>query len=99
MKIKFTFTRKLYITKLPNPFNNQTNIEFQVPNQSLIKLEIYNILGQKIRTLINQEKNPGTYSASWDGENDFGDSVNSGIYFLKFSSDKFSEIKKMTLLK
>ena len=83
----------------PNPFNNQTNIEFQVPNQSLIKLEIYNILGQKIRTLINQEKNPGTYSASWDGENDFGDSVNSGIYFLKFSSDKFSEIKKMTLLK
>ncbi len=83
----------------PNPFNNQTNIEFQVPNQSLIKLEIYNILGQKIRTLINQEKYPGNYSVSWDGENDFGDSVNSGIYFIKFSSDNFSDTKKMTLLK
>ncbi len=83
----------------PNPFNNQTNIEFQVPNQSVIKLEIYNILGQKIRTLINQEKYPGNYSVSWNGENDFGDSVNSGIYFIKLSSENFSDTKKMTLLK
>ena len=65
----------------------------------MIKLEIYNILGQKIRTLVNQEKNPGNYSLSWNGKNDFGDSVNSGIYFIKFSSDNFSDTKKMTLLK
>jgi len=83
----------------PNPFNSQTNIEFQVPNQSIIKLEIYNILGQKIRTLVNQEISPGNYSVSWNGKNDFGESVNSGIYFIKFSSDSFSDTKKMTLLK
>ena len=83
----------------PNPFNSQTNIEYQVPTQSIIKLEIYNILGQKIRTLVNQEKSTGNYSVSWDGKNDFGDSVNSGIYFIKFSSDNFSDTKKMTLLK
>ena len=83
----------------PNPFNGQTNIEFQIPNQSIVKLEIYNILGQKIRTLINREENPGNYSISWNGKNDFGDSVNSGIYFIKFSSDNFSNTKKMTLLK
>jgi hypothetical protein len=83
----------------PNPFNSQTNIKFQVPDQSIIKLEIYNILGQKIRTLVNQEKNPGNYSLSWNGKNDFGESVNSGIYFIKFSSDNFSNTKKMTLLK
>jgi hypothetical protein len=83
----------------PNPFNSQTNIEFQVPNQSIIKLEIYDILGQKIRTLVNQEKYPGNYSLSWNGKNDFGNSVISGIYFIKFSSDNFSDTKKMTLLK
>lgn len=83
----------------PNPFNSQTNIEFQVPNQSIIKLEIYDILGQKIITLINQEKYPGSYSVNWNGKNEFGDSVNSGIYFIKFSSDNFSDTKKMTLLK
>jgi hypothetical protein len=83
----------------PNPFNSQTNIEFQVPNQSVIKLEIYNILGQKIKTLVNQEISPGSYSVSWNSKNDFGDSVNSGVYFLKFSSDNFSDTKKMTLLK
>jgi hypothetical protein len=83
----------------PNPFNSQTNIEYQVPNQSYIKLEIYDILGQKIRTLINEEKNPGNFSINWNGKNDFGNSVNSGIYFIKFSSDSFSDTKKMTLLK
>ena len=83
----------------PNPFNSQTNIEYQVPNQSIIKLEIYNILGQKIRALVNQEKAPGNYSVSWDGKNDYGYSVNSGIYFIKFISDNFTDTKKMTLIK
>lgn len=83
----------------PNPFNNQTNIEFQLSTQSNVKLEIFNIMGQKIKTLMNEEKSPGYYAINWDGKNDFGYSVNSGIYFIKFSSDKFSDIKKMTLLK
>ena len=83
----------------PNPFNSQTKIEFQLPSHSSVKLEIFNILGEKIKTLLNDEKSPGYYSINWEGKNDFGNSVNSGIYFVKFSSDKFSDIKKMTLLK
>lgn len=83
----------------PNPFNNQTSIEYQLSTQSIVKLEIFNVMGQKIKTLMNEEKLPGYYNINWDGKNDFGASVNSGIYFIKFSSDKFSEIKKMTLLK
>ncbi len=83
----------------PNPFNNQTNIEFQLAAESSIKLEIFNILGQKVKILFNGEKSPGYYTTSWNGINDSGVSVNSGIYFIKFSSEKFSEIKKITLLK
>ncbi|MFA6599380.1 MAG: FlgD immunoglobulin-like domain containing protein, partial [Ignavibacteriaceae bacterium] len=59
----------------------------------------FNVIGQKIKTLMNEEKLPGYYNISWDGKNDSGASVNSGIYFIKFSSDKLSDIKKMTLLK
>lgn len=83
----------------PNPFNNQTNIEFQLSSRSSIKLEIFNILGQKVKTLINEDKSPGYYTIQWNGNSDLGDSMNSGIYFIKFSSDKFSDIKKMTFLK
>ena len=83
----------------PNPFNNQTNIEFQLASQSSIKIEIFNILGQKVKTLVKEDKSPGYYTIQWNGENDLGDKVNSGIYFIKFISDKFSDIKKMTLLK
>lgn len=87
------------VQNYPNPFNGQTNIEFQLSNQSNVKLEIFNILGQRIKSLMNEEKSPGYYTISWDGKNDFGESVNSGIYFIKISADKFSDIKKMTLLK
>ena len=83
----------------PNPFNGQTNIRFQLSTQSNVKLEIFNILGQKIKTLIDEEKSPGYYTIDWAGKNDYGYSVNSGIYFIKFSSDKFSDVKKMMLMK
>ena len=83
----------------PNPFNNQTNIEYQLSSPSIVKFEIFNLLGQKIKTLMNEEKSPGYYTLSWDGKNNYGESMNSGIYFIKFSTDKFTETKKMTLLK
>ena len=83
----------------PNPFNGQTNIEFQISSQSNVKIQIFNILGQKIKTLLDEEKSPGYYTKIWDSRNDFGDSMNSGIYFIKFNSGKFAETKKMTLLK
>jgi len=87
------------VQNYPNPFNGQTNIEYRISTQSIVKLEIFNILGQKIKTLIEEEKSPGYFTISWDGKNNFGDSMNSGIYFIKLSADKFTETKKMTLLK
>lgn len=83
----------------PNPFNNQTNIKFQVSNKSNVKLEIFNVIGQKIITLVDENKLPGYYSLKWNGKNEGGETVNSGIYFIRFSAVNFSEIKKITLLK
>jgi hypothetical protein len=87
------------VQNYPNPFNGQTNIEYRISTQSNVKLEIFNILGQKIKTLIEEEKSPGYFTISWDGKNNFGDSMNSGIYFIKLSADKFTETKKIMLLK
>ena len=83
----------------PNPFNSQTNIQFEIPISSKIRVDIFNILGQKVRTLLNEQKAPGYYSINWNGENDFGEAVNSGIYLLKLSSEKYSSVMKMVLLK
>ena len=87
------------VQNYPNPFNSQTNIQFEIPIDSKIRVEIFNILGQKVRTLLNDQKSPGYYSINWNGENDFGEAVNSGIYLLKLSTEKYSSAKKMVLLK
>jgi len=87
------------VQNYPNPFNSQTNIQFEIPIHSKIRVEIFNILGQKVRTLLNDQKLPGYYSINWNGENDFGEAVNSGIYLLKLSSEKYTSAKKMVLLK
>jgi hypothetical protein len=83
----------------PNPFNGQTNIEYKIPVYSRIRMEVFDLLGQKVKTLIDEEKSPGIYKAKWDGKNDLNNSVDSGIYFVKLSSDNFSNTKKMILLK
>jgi hypothetical protein len=87
------------VQNYPNPFNSQTNIQFEIPISSKIRVDIFNILGQKVRTLLDDQKTPGYYSINWNGENDFGEAVNSGIYLLKLSSEKYSSAKKMVLLK
>jgi hypothetical protein len=83
----------------PNPFNGETTIKFQVSKESNVKLEIFNVLGQRIKTLINAQKLPGYYTIRWDSRNDTGFIMNSGIYFVRFKSDNISEIKKIVLLK
>lgn len=88
----------------PNPFNASTTIEFEVP-QSQSKgevqtgLRVYNILGQRVRTLVDEARFPGRYKVTWDGRDDFSNEVASGIYFYRLKVGKNSESKKMTLLK
>ncbi|MEG8945660.1 T9SS type A sorting domain-containing protein [Rosettibacter firmus] len=83
----------------PNPFNPETKINFSIAKQAKVRLTIYNILGQKVRTLINQEMMPGKYAASWDGRDDLGRQVSSGVYLIGFESDSFKAFRKVVLMK
>ncbi|OGC84186.1 MAG: hypothetical protein A2W07_05650 [candidate division Zixibacteria bacterium RBG_16_43_9] len=90
----------------PNPFNPTTTIPFRVNGSQFIvhspdhtTLIIYNILGQRVNTLLNESLKPGTYEATWDGKNDAGEKVPSGVYFYRFTSGNISETKKMVLMR
>lgn len=87
----------------PNPFNPQTNINYTLSESGYINLSVYNIYGQKIRTLVLKNQGPGEFNMSWYGENDHGVSVASGIYFYRLSisnsSGSYSIQKKMIRLK
>jgi len=67
----------------PNPFNPSTNISFQIPHSSEVKLIVYNVLGEKIKTLVSKSEGKGNYTVSWNGKNNFGQSQPSGIYIIK----------------
>ncbi len=84
----------------PNPFNPSTNIEYRLKDISNVSLEIYNILGQRVKVLINHEsQNPGQYTVKWDGTNASGIKVATGIYIYRIIANKFIASKKMILLK
>ncbi len=83
----------------PNPFNSQTTISYQLPTEADVILKIYNLLGQKIRTLVNENQPTDYHSVIWDGKDENGKPVSSGIYFYKLIIGEFGETKKMILLK
>ena len=76
-----------------------TKIEFALPHTSFVKLEIFNTLGRSIRTLINEKMQAGYQAVVWDGLNDDGDNVSTGVYFYRLETDQNIETKKMLLLK
>lgn len=84
----------------PNPFNPTTKIQFSIPKQSSVDLAIYDIHGRLVRTLVaGQEFSQGSYHVDWDGKNNNGDRVATGIYFSRIQAGNYSATKKMTLLK
>jgi uncharacterized protein (TIGR02145 family) len=83
----------------PNPFNPTTAIEYNLPMQSRVVLEIFNILGQKIRTLVDDEKAAGSYRIEWNGSDDAGNAVPSGIYTYRLKAGDMVWTRKMSLLK
>ena len=84
----------------PNPFNPSTQISFDVPEGSeLVRLNIYNILGKKVSTLINNVVNPGRHKVEWNAKDNEGNPVASGIYFYELSSSSFTARKKMLLIR
>jgi hypothetical protein len=83
----------------PNPFNQTTKIEFTLAKSGVVSLNIYDILGRKVRTLVSEHLSSGYKSVLWDGKNDSGKDVASGIYFYQLKVGDFSETKKLVLLK
>jgi len=83
----------------PNPFNPSTVIAFDLPEASNTVLEIYNLLGQKIRSLVSKDLSPGHHSFEWDGKNERGEAVTSGIYLYRLRADSFIKTEKMILLR
>jgi hypothetical protein len=78
----------------PNPFNPSTTIRFTLPKSGHVELKVYNTLGQEVATLVNEEKNVGTYSAQWNAGN-----VASGMYFYRLKAGEYTQIRKLLLLK
>jgi hypothetical protein len=84
----------------PNPFNPTTTIDFTVKELAPVSVKIYNVRGQLVRTLANDRFEPGvTHQLEWNGRNDAGQSVSSGVYFYKLVTKNFTQTKKMVLLK
>jgi len=92
-------TGEATLANSPNPFNASTSISYYVPQEAQVTLDVYNIRGQKVKTLVNDYKSAGTYSVMWDGTNSSGDAVGSGVYFYNLSIGKEHVTKKMTFLK
>ena len=91
-----TFTLK---QNYPNPFNPTTTIKYTLPKAFHVELSIYNTLGQKVRTLVKKQQFAGHYQVQWDGRDDKGKPVGSGMYLYRLQSGDYVEIKKMILLK
>ncbi len=83
----------------PNPFNSTTIIDYALPKASDVRIRIHNILGQQVRDLVNQRQTAGYKTILWDGRNDNGTEVSSGVYFYRIEAGNRVKCKKMVLLK
>ncbi|MBN1561997.1 T9SS C-terminal target domain-containing protein, partial [candidate division KSB1 bacterium] len=83
----------------PNPFNPQTTIRFDLPASAEVSLVVYDMQGRIVRTLMAGHQGAGVHSAIWNGTDDAGRAVASGLYIYHLTAGEFSDIRKMTLLK
>lgn len=83
----------------PNPFNPSTEIQFTLASAQSVSLRVYNLLGQEVRTLVDEARAAGTYTVVWDSRDNNGDAVASGIYFYRMEAGDLVDVRKMSLLK
>ena len=83
----------------PNPFNPMTKLDYNLPLRSKVNISIYNVLGQEIKTLVNEVKEYGYHSVSWNGNDNAGREMSSGVYFARITSQSFVKTRKMLLVK
>jgi hypothetical protein len=82
----------------PNPFNASTTISYQLKNEEHVRIILFNMLGQSIRTLVDEKKSAGSYVINWDGRHDNGSQVSSGIYIYQMHAGEFKQSHKLILL-
>ncbi|MBS3768263.1 MAG: T9SS type A sorting domain-containing protein, partial [Candidatus Cloacimonetes bacterium] len=83
----------------PNPFKLNTNISFSIPNKSKVEIIVYNIKGQRVKSIVNDKYNKGWYNVTWDGTDNYGREVGSGVYFYRLKTENKEFVKKMLLIK
>ncbi|NIT59935.1 MAG: T9SS type A sorting domain-containing protein, partial [Aliifodinibius sp.] len=89
----------------PNPFNPSTTIRYQLPHAATVRLDVYNILGQKVKTIVNARQKAGFYTVQWNSTDDSGNQVSSGLYIYRLNvaaktkDEKFVSVKKMLLVR
>jgi len=83
----------------PNPFNPSTTINFEMAREGQVVIDVYNIKGQKVKTLVNGERGAGSHTIVWDGNDADGRAVSSGVYFYRLNVGEYSAVKKMLLMK
>ncbi|RQW07723.1 MAG: T9SS C-terminal target domain-containing protein, partial [Calditrichaeota bacterium] len=83
----------------PNPFNPETTIKYSLPEENNVELVVYNLLGQKVKTLVLQRQRAGYHSIAWDGRNDNGAEAGAGVYVYRLKADSRTIIRKMVLVK
>ncbi|MDP8238689.1 MAG: T9SS type A sorting domain-containing protein [Candidatus Hatepunaea meridiana] len=83
----------------PNPFNATTKIRYGLPEDGLVRIAIYDLMGRRVRTLLNESMRAGYHTMIWDGKTSTGTQVSSGLYFYRIQAGRFTKVKKMTMMK
>ena len=83
----------------PNPFNPVTTIRFDVPEESRVRIDIYNVMGQKVAAVVDAHYQPGFHAVNWGGTTTSGSALSSGMYFYRIHTENFTAVKKLILVK
>ncbi len=94
-----TIQNYVLLPNYPNPFNPGTTISYRIPSTARVTITIFNVLGQRIRTLVNQVKTAGEYSVYWDGKDELGREVGSGLYYYTMKAGKYQISRRMLLIR
>jgi hypothetical protein len=94
-----TVTNYKLFQNYPNPFNPSTEIKYQVLNQSKVAIKIYDLLGNEVKTLVNREMSSGTFNVTWQGDNNSGQKVSTGVYFCRMEAGTYIQTVKLMLMK
>lgn len=83
----------------PNPFNPSTTLKYTLAKATKVSINIYNVAGERVATLVNEQKWPGSYTVSWNGKAENGNVVSNGIYFIKLTTPEYEKTQQVMFLK